>query len=132
MWFSRLTLTGLFSRRLLVAGRFVTSTLTHTPPDKMDSTTFKCSKKRGRVHKTLNERSEDLQLDGFVPVDDVARQGKGLDVDHMDVASLRAYVQPLALVRQVDVSDPVIMETQSENYPFSRATAQRGPGPPHS
>ena len=37
-------------------------------------------------------KSKNLQLDGFVPVDDVSRQGKGLDVDHMDVPSLRAYV----------------------------------------
>jgi hypothetical protein len=48
-----------------------------------------------------------LQLDGFVPVDDVSGQHKGLDIDHMNVSTLRADVQPFALQWQVDVRDPV-------------------------
>ena len=43
----------------------------------------------------------DSQFDGLVPHDDVAGQDKGLDVDDVSVASLRAHVQPLALERKV-------------------------------
>jgi hypothetical protein len=41
----------------------------------------------------------------------------------MDVPPLRAYVQPLALERQVEVSDPVIRKTPSENTAFNYTTA---------
>jgi hypothetical protein len=41
----------------------------------------------------------------------------------MDVPSLRAYVQPLALKRQVDVSDPAIRDRQLENTAFNNNTA---------
>ena len=49
------------------------------------------------------------QINGLVPVDDVATEGKGLDVDHMHVTPLRTYVQPLALEGQAHVRDPVDM-----------------------
>jgi hypothetical protein len=40
----------------------------------------------------------------------------------MDVPSLRAYIQPLALKRQVDVSDSAIREMQLENTAFNNTT----------
>ena len=48
----------------------------------------------------------DSQFDGLVPHDDVAGQDKGLDVDDVSVATLRAHVQPLALERKVAEGDP--------------------------
>ena len=48
------------------------------------------------------------QIDGLVPVDDVAGEGEGLDVDDVHVAALGADVEPLALKRQVEAGDPVV------------------------
>lgn len=59
------------------------------------------------LHEVSVETCEYLQLDGFVPVDDVARQHEGLDVNHVDVSTFRADVQPFALQWQVDVRNPV-------------------------
>jgi hypothetical protein len=52
------------------------------------------------------EKSNNLQFDGFVPVDDVTRQTEAFDVDNVDVAAFRADVQPLALERQVETGNP--------------------------
>jgi hypothetical protein len=49
------------------------------------------------LNKTSLDTCEYLHLDGFVPVDDVSRQHKGLDVNNVDVPTLRADVQPFAL-----------------------------------
>jgi hypothetical protein len=60
-----------------------------------------------RNYATIQRACRYLQLDGFVPVDDVSGQHKGLDVDHVNVSTLCADVQPFALQWQVDVRDPV-------------------------
>ena len=38
-----------------------------------------------------------LQLNGLVPVDDIAGQDERLYVDNVHVPALRAYIQPTAL-----------------------------------
>lgn len=48
-----------------------------------------------------------LQFNGLVPVDDIAREGESLDVGHVDISSLRPYVQPLTLEWQVAVGDSI-------------------------
>ena len=53
-----------------------------------------------------------LQFNGFVPVDDVTWELKGLNVDNVHIATLRTHVQPLALKRQVTIGYP-------ENIPTS-------------
>jgi len=52
------------------------------------------------------ETKKCLQLDGFVPVDDVSRQGEALHVDDVDVAFFRSDVEPFGLERQVEADDP--------------------------
>ena len=51
-------------------------------------------------------RQRGSQLNGFVPHDDVAREGERLHVDDVDVPPLRPDVQPLTLEGQVAVRDP--------------------------
>ena len=64
---------------------------------------------------TRKWREEDLQIDGFVPVDDVAGYGERFDVDHVDVAALRAHVQVFALERQVEADDPEKFQNKQNN-----------------
>jgi hypothetical protein len=65
------------------------------------------------THKNCgNRKSNNLQFDGFVPVDDVTRQTEAFDVDNVDVATFRADVQPLALERQVETSNPKKQERE--------------------
>lgn len=45
-------------------------------------------------------------FDGLVPVDDVAGEREGVDVDDVHVPTLRAHVQPLGLQREVQACDP--------------------------
>ena len=53
-----------------------------------------------------------LQFNGFVPVDDVTWELKGLDVDNVHIATLSPHIQPLALKRQVTERYPAsIVET---------------------
>lgn len=47
-----------------------------------------------------------LQLDGFVPVDDVTRELKSIDINHMDISTLRPNINPLTLERQDQAGDP--------------------------
>ena len=54
---------------------------------------------------------KDLQIDGFVPVDDVTGDGEGFNVDHVDVAAFCAHVQIFALERQVEAKNPVTNST---------------------
>lgn len=44
-------------------------------------------------------------FDGLVPVDDVTAQRECVDVDHVDIPTLRAHVNPLRLERQVKTGD---------------------------
>jgi hypothetical protein len=53
------------------------------------------------------ETCDYLHLVGFVPVEDVTRHHKRLDVNHVDVSTFCANVQPFALQWQVDVRNPV-------------------------
>ena len=46
------------------------------------------------------------QFYGLVPVDDVSRERERVHVDDVNVAPLRADVQPLALERQAHRHDP--------------------------
>ena len=45
------------------------------------------------------------QFDGFVPVDNITRQSERLEANDVYIAALRADVQPLALKRQMTVTD---------------------------
>lgn len=60
----------------------------------------------GKQRRIIQADGTDLQLDRFVPVDDVTRNGERFDVDDVHVAFLRADVEPLALERQMETSDP--------------------------
>lgn len=67
-----------------------------------------------RTHtRTRTQTHHYSHVDGFVPVNDVTGHGKGLNVYDVDVASLRSYVQPLALERQVTVGQPETINNRS-------------------
>jgi len=55
-----------------------------------------------------------LQIDSLVPVDNVAGHNERLNVDDVNVTTVRAYVQPLALEGQVTEGDSEIATTHSE------------------
>ena len=62
----------------------------------------------------------DLQIDGFVPVDDVTGNGEGVDVDHVDVAAFRSHVEIFALERQVEANDPATTTTTTTTTKINR------------
>ena len=56
-------------------------------------------------HQQLFQQQTNSQVNGFVPVDDVAGEHKSLDVDHMNVASVGTNIEPLALEGQAYARD---------------------------
>lgn len=65
-----------------------------------------------------------LQFNGLVPVDDIAREGKSLDVSNVDISSLRPYVEPFTLERQVAVGDSTKQRRISTGYFIKHNTVQ--------
>lgn len=63
----------------------------------------------GRNFITANNAHKEgySQLNGFVPVDNVTWQLERFNVNHMDIAPLSAYIQPLALEGKLTMCYPV-------------------------
>lgn len=58
-------------------------------------------------------------FNGLVPVNNVTGEDEALNVDHMNVTTLRTHVQPLALERKVHESYPETFNYRSITYKLS-------------